>query len=84
MRGRQSEAIGYLTREIVISDSLDRRSQNDQLSELATVYHLQEEQLARYEAEAEAERSQLFCRKRVQNAVCGKIISELFCRKLYF
>ena len=54
MRGRLAEAIGYMNRIHIIRDSLDRRNQRDQLNELATVYHLQEEQLARQQAETEA------------------------------
>ena len=54
MRGRLSEAISYMNRVEVIRDSLDSRRQRDQLNELATVYHLQEEQLARQQAEADA------------------------------
>ena len=59
MRGRLAEAIGYMNRAFVIRDSLDSRNQRDQLNELATVYHLQEEQLARQQKEAEAERSHI-------------------------
>ena len=59
MRGRTAEALDYLERAITIRDSLDVRNQRDQLNELAAVYHLQEEQLSRYEAEAEAERSHI-------------------------
>ena len=54
MRGRLSEAIEYLERASIVRDSLDARNQREQLNELATVYHLQEEQLARKEAEADA------------------------------
>ena len=50
MRGRLSEAIEYLERASIVRDSLDARNQREQLNELATVYHLQEEQLARKEA----------------------------------
>ena len=59
MRGRTAEALDYLERAITIRDSIDVRNQRNQLNELATVYHLQEEQLSRYEAEAEAERSHI-------------------------
>jgi len=54
LQGRYAESLDYLGRAYVIRDSLDRRNQRDQLAELATVYHLQEEQLARQEAEADA------------------------------
>ena len=54
MRGRLSEAIEYLERASIVRDSLDARNQREQLNELATVYHLQEEQLAHKEAEADA------------------------------
>jgi AraC-like DNA-binding protein len=59
LQGRTADALDYLQRAYVIRDSLDRRNQRDQLAELATVYHLQEEQLARKEKEAEAERSHI-------------------------
>lgn len=59
MRGRLAEAISYMDRLHVIRDSLDKRNQRNQLNELATVYHLQEEQLARQQKEAEAERSHI-------------------------
>jgi len=54
MRGRLAEAIGYMNRGHIIRDSLDQRNQREQLNELATVYHLQEEQQARRQAETEA------------------------------
>lgn len=54
MQGRPTEALHYMQRAKVIRDSLDYRNQRDQLNELATVYHLQEEQLTRQEAEADA------------------------------
>ena len=59
MQGRTADALNYLERAFVIRDSLDHRNQRDQLNELATIYHLQEEQLARQEKEAEAERSHI-------------------------
>lgn len=59
MRGRLAESLDYLERASVIRDSLDMRHQRDQLNELATLYHLQEEQLSRQQAEAEAERSHI-------------------------
>ncbi len=59
MQGRNAEALGYLQRAYGIRDSLDRRNQRDQLGELATLYHLQEEQLARQQKEAEAERAHI-------------------------
>lgn len=54
MRGRYADALHYHQRAFNVHDSLDYRNQRDQLNELATVYHLQEEQLARKEKEAEA------------------------------
>ncbi len=54
LQGRTADALDYLQRAYVIRDSLDRRNQRDQLAELATVYHLQEEQLARKQAESDA------------------------------
>jgi AraC-like DNA-binding protein len=54
MRGRTEEALHYLQRAIVVNDSLDYLNQRDQINELATVYHLQEEQLARQQAESDA------------------------------
>lgn len=54
MQRRTPEALAYLQRASVIRDSLDCRNQRDQLAELATVYHLQEEQLARQQAESDA------------------------------
>lgn len=54
MQGRTPEALAYLQRASVIRDSLECRTQRDQLAELATVYHLQEEQLARQQAESDA------------------------------
>lgn len=59
MRGRYADALRYHQRALNVHDSLDFRNQRDQLNELATVYHLQEEQLARQEKEAEAERSHI-------------------------
>lgn len=49
-----TEAIAFMNRATLIRDSLDCRNQRDHLEELATVYHLQEEQIARQEAEADA------------------------------
>ena len=54
MQGRTAESLGYLERASVIRDSLDQRNQREQLNELATIYHLQEEQLARQQAESDA------------------------------
>lgn len=54
MQGRTAQALGYLERAYVIRDSLDQRNQRDQLAELATLYGLQEEQLARQKAESDA------------------------------
>jgi AraC-like DNA-binding protein len=54
MRGQIEEAYQYLIRAINIQDSIDYLNQRDQINELATVYHLQEEQLARQQAEADA------------------------------
>ena len=57
MQGHTDEALGYMQRAYLIRDSLDYRNQRDQLNELATAYHLQEEQLVRKQKEAEAERA---------------------------
>ena len=53
-RGRTAEAFRLAMRANVIKDSLHNRDTQKQLAELATVYHLQEEQLARQQAEADA------------------------------
>jgi AraC-like DNA-binding protein len=53
-RGRTIEALDLMERAYTIKDSLDNRQMQEQLAELATVYHLQEEQVARQEAEANA------------------------------
>ena len=52
MQGRLAESLAYLERASVIHDSLECRNQRDQLAELATIYGLQEEKLARQQAEA--------------------------------
>ena len=57
MQGHTDEALSYMQRAYIIRDSLDYRNQRDQLNELATAYHLQEEQLVRKQKEAEAERA---------------------------
>ena len=57
MQGHTDEALSYMQRAYIIRDSLDYRNQRDQLNELATAYHLQEEQLIRKQKEAEAERA---------------------------
>ena len=57
MQGHTDEAFSYMQRAYVIRDSLDYRNQRDQLNELATAYHLQEEQLVRKQKEAEADRA---------------------------
>ncbi len=65
MRGRTAEAYHYLQRANVIRDSLDAINQREQLNELATLYHLQEEQIARKEeqmARQEAEADARFFR----------------------
>lgn len=54
MQGRLAESLSYRERASVVRDSLDHRNQRDQLAELATVYHLQEERLARQQAESDA------------------------------
>ena len=54
MQGKIVEALRYLRRAYTVRDSVDSRNQHDQLNELATLYHLQEEQLARQQAEADA------------------------------
>ncbi len=54
LRGRTNDALSYLKRASTIRDSLDMHNQRVQLNELATDYHLQEEQLARQDAEADA------------------------------
>jgi len=53
-RGRTAEVFRLAMRANVIKDSLHNRDTQEQLAELATVYHLQEEQLARQQAEADA------------------------------
>ena len=53
MQGRTAESLGYLERASVIRDSLECRNQRDQLAELATIYGLQEEKLARQQAESD-------------------------------
>lgn len=57
MQGHTDEALSYIQRATIIRDSLDYRYQRDQLNELATAYHLQEEQLVRKQKEAEADRA---------------------------
>lgn len=59
LQGHTIEALNYLERAHIISDSLACRNQRDQLAELATIYGLQEERIARQEKEAEAERSHI-------------------------
>lgn len=54
MRGRYADALHYTQRAFVIHDSLEYYNQREQLNELATVYHLQEERLARQQKESEA------------------------------
>ena len=54
MRGRTKEALAFQQRASTIRDSLDSRNLKNQLAEQATLYHLQEEQLARQQAEADA------------------------------
>ena len=54
MRGRYADALHYTQRASVIHDSLEYYNQREQLNELATVYHLQEERLARQQKESEA------------------------------
>ncbi len=54
MQGKTEEALHYLQRAFVINDSLTNHNQREQINELATLYHLQEEQIARYQAEADA------------------------------
>ena len=59
MRGQTERAYWYMERATNLRDSIDQRDQRNQLNELATVYHLQEEQLARQQKEAEAELSHI-------------------------
>lgn len=59
MQGNPSVALDYLRRAYVIKDSLTRRNERDQLSELAMVYLLQEEQMARHQKEIEAQRTHI-------------------------
>lgn len=54
MRGRMAEAVDYLQRKAVIDDSIASRNMREKLTELATVYHLQEAQLSRQKAEDDA------------------------------
>lgn len=54
MRGCYADALHYANRASVIHDSLEYYNQREQLNELATVYHLQEERLARQQKESEA------------------------------
>lgn len=53
MQGDTHQALYHLQRATVIRDSLDNNNQKEQINELATLYHLQEEQIARYQAEAD-------------------------------
>ena len=53
-RGRTAEALSLLRRAYIIKDSIYQRNMDEQLAQQATVYHLQEEQLARQAAESEA------------------------------
>lgn len=59
MQGHTDEAIDYMQRIHIIRDSLDARNQRERLHELATQYHLQEEQFIRQQKEAEAERARI-------------------------
>ena len=59
MQGRTDEALSYMQRAYIIRDSLDARNQRERLNELATAYHLQEEQLIRKQKEAEADRARV-------------------------
>ncbi len=53
-RGRTAEALALLRRAYIIKDSLNQRNIDEQLAQQATLYHLQEEQLARQDAESDA------------------------------
>lgn len=78
MQGRTAESLDYLSRAYVIGDSLDQRNQRDQLNELATIYGLQEEQLARQKAESDAR----FYRLLTMAVVIGLIAAIAFA--IYF
>lgn len=73
MQGNPVLALHYLRRAHVIQDSLTRRNERGQLSELATVYHLQEEQMARHQREIEAQRSHF-----INKALTVGLLAALF------
>lgn len=73
MQGNTSLALDYLRRAHVIKDSLTRRNEREHLSELATVYHLQEEQLIRHQKEIEAQRSHI-----INKALTVGLIASVF------
>lgn len=80
MQGRLAESLTYLERASVIRDSLDCRNQRDQLTELATVYGLQEEQLARQQAESDAR----FFRWLTAGIVIGLLAAVAFAVYFYY
>ena len=78
MQGRLAESLSYRERASVVRDSLDQRNQRDQLAELATVYHLQEERLARQQAESDTRIFRLL----TATIACGLVAAIAFA--IYF
>ena len=61
-RGRTAQALAYLERAYTISDSLNSRQMQQQMAELSTAYHLQEE--------TEARQKETMARQQAETTMC--------------
>lgn len=77
-RGRTAQALAYLERAYTISDSLNSRQMQQQMAELSTAYHLQEE--------TEARQKETMARQQAETTMCLALIAVAcaFAFALYF
>ena len=66
-RGRTAQALAYLERAYTISDSLNSRQMQQQMAELSTAYHLQEE--------TEARQKETMARQQAETTMCLALIA---------
>lgn len=66
-RGQTAQALAYLERAYTISDSLNSRQMQQQMAELSTAYHLQEE--------TEARQKETMARQQAETTMCLALIA---------
>jgi len=77
-RGRTAQALAYLERAYTISDSLNSRQMQQQMAELSTAYHLQEETEARQKETMARQQAETTTRLALFAAVCAIAFAVYF------